>query len=150
MVSLSEVHCCHVHLGQASCRFRTVAARTTWQCKSHPLSRSGPDVCRYLRSIQWLVEILCTYIASEIAGVIELYPFHGAFLKESFAWRYSTLCFSFHTATTMVRSLSNNKIREGWCVELLFGQSSCVFCGNQASPTRKFRTVRSIPRSPIF
>ena len=52
--SLSCVHFCLACSGQASSCFRTVAVRTTWQCKSCPRSRSGPDVCKCLRSIQRL------------------------------------------------------------------------------------------------
>ena len=52
---------------QASNCFRTVAARTTWPCKS-PHSRSCPDVCKLLRPIRWHVAILCTYRAVGTAG----------------------------------------------------------------------------------
>ena len=53
-VILSPCHRCILDLciwGNLPLGFRTVAARTTWQCKSHLHSRSGPDVCRCLRSI---------------------------------------------------------------------------------------------------
>ena len=56
-----------MHLAEASSCFRAVAACTTWHCKSCPYSRSGPDVCRCLWSIQKPVEILCAYLAFEIA-----------------------------------------------------------------------------------
>ena len=56
-----------MHLEQVSnFFFCTVAARTTWQCKSCAHSRSGPDNCKCLFSI--LVEIRCTYPAVGIAG----------------------------------------------------------------------------------
>ena len=88
----SPCHKCtlaNVHSGQASSCVRTVAARTTWQCKSCPHSRRGPDVCRCLQSILQLVEILCFNHALEIAWRIGRNPFLKPFLKQSFAWRYS-------------------------------------------------------------
>ena len=76
LVSLSEVHSSLVHFAQASSCFRTVAARTTRQCNSYP--RSGPNVCKYLRSIQWLDETLCAFpsfgITGESSFILSLQP----------------------------------------------------------------------------
>ena len=78
-----------MHLRQTSYCFRTVAARTTWQCRSCPHSRSCPDVCKYLRPIRWLSSILCMYRAVGTAGGLIFYRSLQLSFKESLAWRYS-------------------------------------------------------------
>ena len=62
-----------MHLRQTSNCLRTVAARTTWRCRSGLHSRSCPDVCKYLRPIRWLAAILCTYPAVGTAGGSSFY-----------------------------------------------------------------------------
>ena len=66
---------------------------------------------------------------------IELHPFFAAVFKHALAWRYSR-CASVCPWLAPWRVLCLiTKSGNGWRVEFLLSQPSCVFCGNQACPT---------------
>ena len=94
-------------------------------------SRSCQDVCRYLRPIRWPA-ILCTYRAVGTAGGL------SDILSEKLSLNNPSLgdarvVLQFSRSERHGVFLLYHEVRDGWCVEFLLSQPSCVFCGNTSA-----------------